>query len=292
MNIVATGGTGFLGRRVVAALAGEHQVRVLSRRVRAGDAAAWEPEREPPPDAILREADAVIHLAGEPVAQRWTAEAKRRIRDSRRLGTGNLVAGLARAGGRVRVLVSASAIGIYGSRGEETLTEDSRPGIGFLPEVCAAWEHEAEAAERLGVRVARLRIGIVLAPDGGALARMLPPFRMGVGGRLGSGEQWMSWIHVDDLVGLVRFALDGGLRGAVNATAPEPVRNRDFTHALAQVLHRPAFLPVPAPALRLMFGEMAEVLLGSQRVVPRAAQEAGFQFRYSRLEEALASLSL
>jgi len=277
MNIVVTGGSGFLGRRIVTALEGEHTVRVLTRQ-------------EPSPASVLAAADAVIHLAGEPVAQRWTEAARGRIRDSRVLGTRHLVAGLAAAPARPRVLVSASAIGIYGTRGDEPLTESSRSGFGFLPEVCAAWEHEAAAAERWGARVVLLRTGIVLAPGGGALARMLPAFRLGAGGRLGDGRQWMSWIHAADLVELVRFALTHPLRGALNAVAPEPVTNREFTRLLARALRRPAVLPVPAVALRLLFGEMSEVLLASQRVLPRAAIEAGFRFAWPRLGPALANL--
>jgi uncharacterized protein (TIGR01777 family) len=187
-----------------------------------------------------------------------------------------------------RVLVCASAVGIYGSRGDEELTESSAPGEGFLSEVCQAWEREADAACALGVRVVKLRIGVVLAPEGGALREMLPPFRMGVGGRIGSGRQWMSWIHAADLVGLVQFALDNdALHGAVNATAPAPERNADFARQLGRALHRPALLPAPAFALKALFGEMAGMLLGGQRVLPRAAEAAGFRFRHPQLPGAL-----
>jgi uncharacterized protein len=295
MNIVVTGGSGFLGRRLLAALQERHSVCMLSRHadapVPAGvEVAVWHPETGPAPAAALGAADAVIHLAGEPVAQRWTDAARRRILESRVLGTRNLVLGLSRLDGPARTLVSASAIGYYGSRGDEPLTEESRPGRGFLPEVCAAWEHEAAVAERFGARVVRLRIGVVLSPAGGAMARMLPAFRAGAGGRLGTGEQWMSWVHIDDLVRMIEFALSNDVRGAMNATAPEPVTNRDFTRSLASALRRPAVIPVPAFALRLLFGEMSEVLLASQRVLPKAAEEAGYVFRHSRLGPALQAL--
>jgi uncharacterized protein (TIGR01777 family) len=186
--------------------------------------------------------------------------------------------------------VCASAVGYYGSRGDEILPETAAPGNGFLPEVCAAWESQARAAETLGTRVAMVRIGVVLDTRGGALARMLPPFRIGAGGRLGSGKQWMSWIHLQDLVALFQLALTQPLRGAVNGVAPYPVENADFTRALAAALHRPAIFPVPGFALKALFGEMAEVLLASQRVAPKAAEDAGFRFRFPQLEPALADL--
>jgi uncharacterized protein (TIGR01777 family) len=242
----------------------------------------------PPPAESLAGVDAVVHLAGEPVAQRWTAAARGRIRRSRVEGTRNLMEGLAKLLRPPRVVVCASAVGYYGSRGDEVLSEASLPGEGFLPEVCVAWEREAEAAGFFGARVVRLRIGVVLARGGGALARMLPPFRLGIGGRLSTGRQWMSWIHLDDLVGLIRFALENdSLRGAVNAVAPAPATNAEFTRALAAAVHRPAIFPVPAPALRLLFGEMAQVMLSSQRAAPFAAQAAGFEFRHADLRAAL-----
>jgi hypothetical protein len=189
-----------------------------------------------------------------------------------------------------RVLVCASAIGYYGSRGDETLAEDSAPGSDFLAETCIAWEKEAQAAEALGMRVVRLRIGIVLDRRGGALQRMLPPFRMGAGGKLGSGRQWMSWIHIDDLIGLFRLAMDKPLQGAINGVAPSPVVNAEFTKTLAAALHRPALFPVPGFGLKLLFGDMAEMLLGSQRVAPRAAEAAGYAWRFPELQPALADL--
>jgi hypothetical protein len=250
----------------------------------------WDPEQGEPPVDALRDSDAVVHLAGENVAQRWTAGAKRRIRQSRELGTRRLVCALARLPRRPSALVCASAIGYYGSRGEETLIESSAPGAGFLSEVCTAWEREAVAAEALGIRVVRVRIGILLDPQGGALQRMLPPFRLGAGGRLGDGRQWMSWIHRDDLAGLFRFAVEKPIRGPLNAVAPNPAANAAFTRELARALHRPAIFPVPKFALRFMFGEMSEVLLASQRVAPKAATAAGFVFRFPALGPALADL--
>ncbi|MCS6953851.1 MAG: TIGR01777 family oxidoreductase [Bryobacterales bacterium] len=298
MRIVITGGTGFVGRRLVRRLIRDgHVLHLLVRPGRTGvgpsvECSVWDVLAGEPPGEALAPADAIVHLAGEPVAQRWTPETKRRIRDSRVAATQRLVAALARLPQRPRVLVCASAVGYYGSRGDEILTEDSSPGRGFLPEVCVAWERAAAEAEALGLRVVRLRIGIVLGPEGGALARMLPPFRLGAGGRLGPGSQWMSWIHVEDLVDLIRFALTAdGFRGAVNAVAPNPVRNSEFTETLATVLRRPALVPTPALALRVLFGEMAEaVLLASQRVFPRAAEAAGFSFRYPGLASALRNL--
>jgi uncharacterized protein (TIGR01777 family) len=211
--------------------------------------------------------------------------------DSRRLGTKHLVEALSHLPVKPKVLVSASASGYYGDRGEETLVESSYPGMGFLPDVCIEWEKQAWGAAKLGIRAVMIRIGMVLGEDGGALARMLPPFRMGVGGRLGSGQQWMSWIHVDDLVSLFLFAIEqSGVSGAVNGVAPEPVRNAEFTRELAAAVHSSANLPVPGFALKLLFGEMAEILLASQRIVPKAAQDAGFRFGHPELREALLNL--
>jgi uncharacterized protein (TIGR01777 family) len=279
MNISISGASGFIGRHLMKSLAqAGHSPRALSRHA-------------PPPES-LREADAIIHLAGEPLAQRWTAAAKQRIRESRVAGTRNLVEALAKLPRRPDVLICASAIGYYGSRGDEVLTESSAPGSGFLPEVCVAWEREAQAAEAFGMRVVRVRTGVVLDARGGALVRMLPPFRMGVGGRLGSGRQWMSWIHLEDLAALFQFALESQVRGPLNGVAPNPVTNSDFTRELAHALRRPAVFPVPGFALRLLFGEMADVLLASQRVVPGAAEAAGFRFRFPQLAPALESLFL
>lgn len=294
MNITITGASGFIGRRLMKLLcANGHTLHVLSRHAGTNlppnvRLSVWDALAGPPPEASLRDAEAVIHLAGEPVGQRWTPEAKRRIRQSRVQGTRSLVEALGKLTHRPRALISASAIGYYGSRGDEILTEASAPGSGFLPEVCLAWEGEAIAAEQLGMRVVRLRTGVVLERHGGALARMLPPFRMGAGGRLGSGRQWMSWIHLDDLCEMFCFATEQQVRGVMNGVAPYPVTNADFTRGLASALKRPAIFPVPSFALRIMFGEMAEMLLGSQRISPKGAEEAGFRFRYPQLAAALA----
>ena len=272
MNITVTGATGFIGRYLVQSLAKDgHSVRALSR-------AAWNVFGGEPPAESLTGADAVVHLAGVPVAQRWTRGNKEKIRGSRVEGTHHLVTALSTLAQRPEVLVCASAIGIYGDRGDEVLTEASPVGKGFLPEVCRDWEHEADLAEALGVRVVKLRFGIALGRKGGALEKMLPPFRAFVGGRLGSGSQWMSWIHIADIVALIRYAIDNPLSGAVNATAPNPLRNRDFTRELGHALHRPAIFPVPSVALKILFGEMSEVLLASQHVLPKAAESAGYRF--------------
>lgn len=278
MNIGVTGTSGFVGRALIPELrrAG-HQVRALS-------------VRGPLPDGALAGCDAVVHLAGEPVAQRWTAEARARILSSRVDGTRNLVQAL--RAHAPRVLVSASAVGYYGSRGDEVLTEDSPAAQDFLGQVAAAWEREALAAEELGVRVARLRIGMVLGREGGALAKMLLPFKLGLGGPIGGGRQWVSWIHMADLIAMIQFLLrESTVRGAFNAVAPHPVTNAEFTRALAQAVHRPAIFPVPALAVKLLFGEMAEVVLASQRAIPQAAERAGFTFRYPDVFGALRQIA-
>ena len=212
------------------------------------------------------------------------------IRESRVAGTRHLVEALAKLERKPEVLICASAIGYYGSRGDEILTESASPGSGYLSEVCVAWEKEAQAAEALGIRVVLVRTGIVLDARGGALARMLPPFRMAVGGKFGSGQQWMSWIHLDDLAAIFQFALERPLSGPVNGVAPNPVINAEFTKELAAAVHRPAIFPVPGLALRMLFGEMSGMLLGSQRVIPQAAYAAGFSFKYRELAPALADL--
>ena len=277
MNVAITGASGFIGRAVAENLQSSgHSVRAVSLR------GALKPD-------ALAGVNAVVHLAGEPVAQRWTAHTRDRILRSRVEGTRALVAAM--RGNPPQVLISASAVGYYGSRGDEILIESAPPADDFLGRVAAAWEEEAQAAEPLGVRVARVRIGMVLGKNGGALARMLPPFRMGVGGRLGNGRQWMSWIHIDDLIALIAFLMkESTVRGVFNATSPYPVTNREFTRALAEAVHRPAILPVPAFALRFVFGEMASVLLASQRAVPDAAQRAGFVFENPDIFAALAQI--
>ena len=232
-----------------------------------------------------------MHLAGEPIAQRWSDGVKERIRASRSLGTGNLVRGLQAADPRPGVLVSTSAVAYYGDRGDEELPESAAPGpVGdFLVSVCLEWERAAEGARRLGVRVVELRNGVVLDASGGALAKMLPPFKLGLGGPIAGGRQYMPWIALEDAVGLYLAALDGDRRwsGAINASAPAPARNADFTRALGRALRRPTVAPLPAFALRAMFGEMSTVLLASQRMVPERALELGYAFRFPELDGAL-----
>jgi uncharacterized protein (TIGR01777 family) len=272
MIIAVTGASGFIGRRLTQRLQSEgHTVREIS--LRGG-----------PP--IVPVCHAVVHLAGEPVAQRWTRSARNRILKSRVEGTKSLVKALSEH--PPPVLISASAIGYYGARGDEILTETSKPGADFLAQVAIAWEREARSAAQLGVRAVPLRFGMVLGRGGGALKKMLLPFRLGLGGRLGSGDQWMSWIHLDDLIALIGFAIESAqCKGAMNAVAPHPVTNAEFTHDLARALHRPAVFPVPDFVLKLLYGEMSQVILGSQRVKPEAALQAGFEFRFPELGRAL-----
>jgi uncharacterized protein (TIGR01777 family) len=274
---------------------GGHTMTVLSRHAGANMPAGvrlsvWDPPKGEPAADAIGDADAIVHLAGEPVAQRWSPAVKERIRESRVAGTRHLVQALAKLSRRPSVLICGSAVGYYGSRGDEMLTEAAAPGSGYLAEVCIEWEREAAAAESLGMRVVRLRTGIVLDARGGALQQMLPPFKVGVGGKIGSGAQWMPWIHIQDLIGMIQFALEKPVSGPVNGAAPYPVTNADFTKILAAALHRPAIFPVPMFALRLLFGEMAEVLLSSQRVLPKQAEASGFVFRYPQLAPALADL--
>jgi uncharacterized protein (TIGR01777 family) len=295
MKIAITGASGLIGRRLMKLLAARgHRLHVLSRHAGTNlppgiGLTVWNP-LGPAPEVPLREADAILHLAGEPVAQRWTAAAKQRIHDSRVIGTRHLVAALANCSPRPAALVCGSAIGYYGSRGDEILAEASVAGTGFLADVCVAWEREATQAEALGMRVTRVRTGLVLDPRAGALKPMLTPFRLGLGGPLGGGLQWMSWIHAADLAEMFRFALENPSPLVMNGVAPGAVTNSDFTRTLAATLHRPAFLPVPRFALRALFGEMSDMLLASQRVAPTAAESAGFQFQHPQLEEALTDL--
>jgi uncharacterized protein len=281
VNVAITGASGLIGTQLRQRLASAgHAVRPISRAELMSDAVA-----QP-----LADADALVHLAGEPIAQRWTPAARQRIHDSRVESTSHLADVLASQPRRVRVLVCASAVGYYGSRGDEILTENSTAGSDFLARLVVDWEEAAQKAEVLGIRVVRLRFGMVLG-DGGALARLLPVFRYGLGGRLGSGRQWMAWIHVQDAVNMILFALQlSAIRGALNATAPHPVTNDEFTSRLATALHRPAIFMVPGFALKLALGEMSTVLLGSQRVIPSAAKSAGFPFQYPDLHTALESL--
>jgi hypothetical protein len=275
--------------------AGGHSLQVLSRHAGMNMPAGvkvfpWDPAKGEPPVESLRDVDAVVHLAGAPVAQRWNDAVKARIRDSRVVGTANLVGALARLPRKPGVLVCSSAIGYYGSRGDEILTENSTAGNDFLAEVCCGWERSAADAEALGVRVVSIRTGHVLDPRGGLLKRILLPFRLGLGGRLGNGRQWTSWIDLEDLANLFQFAIDNPVSGALNGVAPNPVTNAEFTRVLAAALHRPAIFPVPKLALRVLFGEMAEVILSSQRVLPERSQAAGFVFRHPELTPALVKM--
>jgi uncharacterized protein len=297
MRVTVTGATGLIGRHLVRRLRERgDEVTVLSRdpdRARDSlgvEAVSWDPQAEPAPEAALAGRDAVVHLAGESVAQRWSDEAKRAIRDSRTIGTRNLVSGLNAAEPRPHVLASASAVGYYGPRGDEPVNESQPPGDDFLAQVCVDWEREADAAAAPGVRVVKLRTGIVLDRNGGALKQMLLPFKAGLGGPVAGGRQYMPWIHADDVVGMYLAALDGeAWSGAVNATAPEPVTNAAFSKALGRTLKRPAIAPLPGFAARLMLGEMSVIVTTGQRAVPKRAQELGYSFAHTQIDEALRS---
>lgn len=301
MRVLVTGATGLIGQQICEELRQEgHETVILSRRpsgVKTGPgitAYAWDPEQGNPPAEAWDGVDAVIHLAGEPVAgARWTNDQKRRIRDSRVTGTKNLVDGMKGLASRPRVLVSASAVGFYGDRGEEDLDERSSPGNGFLSDVCREWEDEALKAEQAGIRVGLVRIGVVLSREGGALEKMLLPFKLGLGGQLGDGRQWFPWIHVDDIVGIFKHALvNENVRGPINGVSPGIVSNAEFTKQFAGALNRSVFFPVPAFALRMMMGEMAIVVLSSQKVVPKVALDTGYDFKFPQLGEALNSFRL
>ena len=295
MIVAITGSSGLLGSALVASLLadGHGVIRVIRREPRPGERALrWDPSTGSITPAGPALADAVVHLAGETVvAARWTAATKRRIRDSRVAATRRLVETLLRLPKPPAVVVTASATGYYGSRGDEVLTEASGPGTGFLAEVARDWEKAADAAGSRGIRVVSLRIGIVLSPAGGALAKMLTPFRLGLGGVLGGGAQWMSWIALDDTIGAIRHTLTtDALRGPINVVAPTPVTNREFTRTLGRVLRRPTLVPMPAFALRLALGQMADdLVLSSQRVTSARLQSSGYTFRYPTLEGALRS---
>lgn len=295
MTVVVAGASGLVGRALVAKLAGQgHRVHKLVRRPAAApDEYRWDPATGECDPALLSEADAVINLAGENLASgRWTATRREAILRSRTDTTRTLVAAMGRSTRRPALFINASATGIYGNRGDEVLTESSASGTGFLVDVCRAWEEPLATAAQLGIRTVALRTGVVLTPTGGALAKMLPAFRCGVGGRLGSGRQWMSWIALDDLVGAIEFLLTHpACAGPINAVAPQPVTNADFTTALGRALGRPTVFPVPAFMLRLLFGQMAdEALLSSAQAVPKALLDVGFEFRQGAIETALREL--
>lgn len=296
MRVIVTGGTGFIGPRLCERLLAKgHDAVVLTRDAsRSRDhvhpkiqVVSWA-EGAPAWESLVDGAGGVVNLSGEPIAQRWTSAAKERIVSSRVGAARRLTAAIEKAKARPLVLVSSSAVGYYGPRGDETLTEESAPGSDFLATTCVKWEAAAKAAEPLGVRVVCIRTGIVLGEDGGVLAKMLPPFKAFVGGPLGSGDQWMSWIHRDDLVELFVWALENpAVTGAVNGTAPAPVRMREFAAALGETLRRPSFARVPAPALKLLLGEMSTLVLDGQRVLPKRAEALGFTFRFASLPAAL-----
>jgi uncharacterized protein len=292
MNILITGASGLVGSALIPALAtAGHQVSRLVRSQPRGEAEIqWDPMTGIRDLARLEGMDAVIHLAGENIAAgRWTAEQKARIRNSRVQGTQTLCQALTQLALPPKVLISASAMGYYGDRGAEVLHEESAPGRGFLPEICIAWEAATQPAEKSGIRVVLLRIGIVLSPTGGPLAKMLLPFKFGLGGVIGSGQQYMSWIALDDLTSAIVHTLTTeALRGPVNCAAPNPVTNSEFTKTLGSVLVRPTFFPVPAFALRLVLGEMADdLLLSGTRLEPKRLLETQFRFRHPQLEGAL-----
>jgi uncharacterized protein (TIGR01777 family) len=279
MRVTITGASGLIGSKLVAALE------------QRGDEVTRVSLRDGPPDtADLAGREAIVHLAGEPVAQRWSDASRARIRSSREQGTRQLVEAIGQADPRPRALISSSAVGYYGPHGDELVDETTPPGNDFLAGVCVVWEREADRAAELGLRVVKVRTGVVLDPGGGALSKMLLPFKLGGGGPVAGGKQYMPWIHVDDVVGMYLRAIDDpAWRGAVNATAPEPVTNRTFSKALGKALHRPAVAPIPGAAIRLLYGDMAEIVTKGQRVIPKRTVELGYTFQHADLDEALAS---
>jgi len=277
MRVTITGASGLIGSKLVTALR-ERGDEVTTVSLRHG----------PPDPADLAGRDAIVHLAGENVAQRWSDDARRRIRESRELGTRQLINAIAQADPKPRALISSSAVGYYGPHGDELLDEQTPPGHDFLAEVCVIWEREAEKAAELGLRVVKVRTGVVLDADGGALSKMLLPFKLGGGGPVAGGRQYMPWIHVDDVVGIYLRAIDDpAWDGAVNATAPDPVTNRTFSKALGKALHRPAVAPIPGAAIRLLYGDMAEIVTKGQRVIPKRTVELGYTYQHADLDEAL-----
>jgi uncharacterized protein (TIGR01777 family) len=292
-RVLITGASGLLGSAMALSLgsSGHEIVRAVRKATPGPGEVPWEPDKALDP-ALVSGLDAVLHFAGENIVGRWTKTKKDRIRNSRVLGTRVLADALARTSAQPRVFVAASAIGYYGNRGDEMLTEESAPGSGFLAETCHQWEAATEAASRAGIRVVSIRMGVVLSRTGGALDKMLLPFKLGLGGRVGSGRQWWSWIHIADIVGAVEHVLrNESLRGPVNLVAPHPVTNAEFTSTLGRMLHRPTIFPVPAFALRLALGEMADqALLASQRVGPTRLAATGYAFRFPRLDGALRDL--
>ena len=292
MRVLISGASGLLGRSLVRALRNTaHQPTAMVRREPGNSELQWDPKQRLDP-ARLAGYDALVHLAGRNVAGRWTAEFKRELLESRVEGTRTVATAAAesyKSTGNPRILLAASAVGYYGNRGDELLTEESPPGKGFLAEICKPWEAATVPAREAGIRVVSLRIGVVLARDGGALKPMLLPFRLGLGGRIGSGKQYWSWIALDDVVAAMVFALEHDrLEGPVNIVGPAPVQNADFVRALGRVLHRPVIFPVPEFVIRMLLRDMGkELLLTSERVLPKKLQAAGFEFRHRNLDEAL-----
>jgi len=294
MKVLITGASGLIGTQLQKSFVEKgYEMRLATRgELRHPNQIHWNTETGFAKKDLERveNFDAIIHLAGENVSGlRWTDDKKKSIRDSRVNGTHNVVENIAKLKNKPRVFISGSAIGFYGDRNDDVMTESSKPGDTFLSDVCKAWETESMRAENLGVRTVLLRTGIVLSKDGGALAAMLTPFKFGVGGVVGSGKQWMSWISLEDVVGIVNFALENdNLRGPVNVVSPNPVTNEEFTKTLGEVLYRPSFLPLPEFAVNLVFGEMGDALLiDSTRVAPKRLEEAGFEFRFPHLKMAL-----
>lgn len=295
MKIAVTGASGLVGQALLGLLKMEsHEVISLVRKASncSKESVLWNPEKHTIDLNGLENVDGVVHLAGESIVGRWTDTLKNKILKSRLDGTQLIAESVAKLQKPPKVLVCASAIGFYGDRGEEVLDESSPAGKGFLSEVCQAWENAALPAKKAGVRTVHLRIGIILSAKGGALAKMLPPFKLGLGGILGDGQQMMSWVAIDDVAGIILCMLKNSkLEGAVNAVSPAPVTNRDFTKALGKALHRPTFFPVPSFGIRLLFGEMADaLLLASARVLPKKLQENGYVFKYSHLGPALSAI--
>jgi len=291
-TFLISGASGFIGSRLGASLVSEgHRVVPLTHSGGGGDAVSWDAEAgEIDAAALARVApDVVVNLAGARIDQRWTASAKRRIHDSRVNGTTALARALARLPRKPAVLVNASAVGYYGAhRGDDLLDEDSAAGSDFLGATCVEWERATAAASDAGIRVAMMRSGVVVGEGGGFLARLMPVFKAGIGGRVGDGRHWLSWIAMDDMIRAIRFLIESDVRGALNVVSPEPVRNDEFTRALSRVLHRPALLPVPRVALELLYGTMADsTVLASQRAIPKRLAGAGFVFRHPRMEDAL-----
>ncbi|MBK8465013.1 MAG: TIGR01777 family protein [Chloracidobacterium sp.] len=292
MKILITGASGLIGKALQRSFSAKGYEMLLATRKESSDEqhVQWSVEDGFTDPEKLEGVDVVVHLAGETVSGfRWTDEKKKAIRDSRILGTRNVVDAISKLANKPKVLIAASAIGFYGERGDEEVTESSVGGDNFLAEVGKAWETESRRAEDAGIRTVLLRTGIVLSKDGGALATMLTPFKLGVGGVVGSGKQWMSWISLDDEVDVINFAIENeNLRGAINAVSPNPVTNEEFTRTLGEVLYRPTFLPLPEFAVSMIFGEMGDaLLLASTKVLPKRLEEAGFEFKYPELKSAI-----